>query len=53
MSNYRPVSLVTIYNVLEKVMHIKLSHYFQNNSILVQKQLGFRKGMPIEDAALS
>jgi hypothetical protein len=51
MSNYRPVSLLTIFSkVLEKVMHNRLSHYCQINSILVSEQFGFRKGMSIENA---
>jgi hypothetical protein len=29
----------------------KLSYYLQNNDILIPEQFGFRKGMPIEDAA--
>jgi hypothetical protein len=33
-------------------MHNRLSHYCQTNSILVPEQLGFRKGMSIENAAL-
>jgi hypothetical protein len=36
MSSCRPISLLTaFFNVLEKVMHSKLSHYLQNNNILV------------------
>jgi hypothetical protein len=30
---------------------MRLSHYLQNNNILVSEQFGFRKGMCIEDAA--
>jgi hypothetical protein len=52
MSNYRPISLLTTFSkVLEKVMHIRLSHYLQTNNILVPKQFGFRKGMSTEVAA--
>jgi hypothetical protein len=52
MSNYRSVSLLTTFSkLLEKVIHIRLSHYLRNNNILVSEQFGFRKGMCIEDAA--
>jgi hypothetical protein len=52
MSYYRPISLLTTFSkVLEKVMHNRLSHYLQNNDILVPEQCGFRKGISIEDAA--
>jgi hypothetical protein len=51
MSNYRPISLLTVFSkVLEKVMHNRLSHYFQNN-IFVPEQFSFRKGISIENAA--
>jgi hypothetical protein len=53
MSNYRPVSvLTTFYKVLRKVMHNRLSHYFQADNILVPEQCGFRKGISTENAVL-
>jgi hypothetical protein len=52
MSHYRPVSLLTIFSeVLEKVMHDRLSHYLQTNDVLVLEQFGFRKGISTENAA--
>jgi hypothetical protein len=52
MSDYRPISLLTAFSkVLEKVLHKRLTHYCQTDSILVQEQFGFRKGMSIENAA--
>jgi hypothetical protein len=52
MSNYRPISPLTTFSiVLEKCMQNRLCHYLQNNNILVPEQFGFRKRMPIEDAA--
>jgi hypothetical protein len=52
MSIYRATSLLTaVSKVLEKVMHNRLSHYLQNNNILVPEQFGFRKGMSIENAS--
>jgi hypothetical protein len=51
MSNYRPVSLLpTFSEVLEKVIHNRLSHYLQTNNILVPEQFGFRQGISIETA---
>jgi hypothetical protein len=54
MSNYRSISLLTTFyevRVPDNVMHNRLSHYLQNNNILVPEQFGFRKWMFIEDAA--
>jgi hypothetical protein len=52
MSNYRPISLLTsFFKVFDKVMHSRLSHYYQTNNILVPEQFGFMKGMSIENAA--
>jgi hypothetical protein len=52
MSNCMTFSLLTTFSkVLEKVMHSRLSHYLQNNNILVPEQSGFRKVMSIEDTA--
>jgi hypothetical protein len=54
MSNCRPVSLLTTFSkVLEKVMLSRISHYLQNNNILVQEQFVFRKGMSVEDEAFN
>jgi hypothetical protein len=53
MSNYRPISLLTaFYKVLKKVMRNRISHYLQNNNILVPEYFGSRKGMSVEDAAV-
>ena len=42
--NYRPVALLCIMSkVLEKVIHIQLSHHFESNELLFKNQHGFRK----------
>jgi hypothetical protein len=52
MTIFRPISLFTTFSkVLEKVMHIRLSHYCQTNSILVSEQFGFRNGISTKNAA--
>jgi hypothetical protein len=51
MTNYRPVSLVTVSSkVFEKAMHSRLSHHLQTNNILVLEQHGFKKGISTENA---
>jgi hypothetical protein len=53
MTNYRPISLLTIFSkVLEKVMYNRLNHYMHANNILVPEEFGFRKGLSTENAAL-
>jgi hypothetical protein len=53
MSEYRPDSLLTTFSeVLEKVMHNRLSCYLQTSNILVPEQFGFRKGISTENAAV-
>jgi len=52
MTNYRPVSLLTIFSKApDKGMHIRLSHHLNTNNILVTEQNGFKKGASTEDAA--
>jgi hypothetical protein len=52
ISHYRPISLLTTFSqVLEKVMHNRSSHNFQNYNILVPEQCGFRRGLSTESAA--
>jgi len=43
-SNYRPISLVSIFSkLLEKIMYKRLYSYLQGNNILYRYQFGFRK----------
>jgi hypothetical protein len=45
MSNYMSVLLLTTFSeVHEKIIHNRLSHYFQTNNALVPEHFGFRKG---------
>jgi hypothetical protein len=51
MSNYRPISLLTVFSkVFEKATHSRLSQHLHTNNILVTEQHGFRKGIPTENA---
>jgi hypothetical protein len=44
MSNYRPISLLSIFSkIIEKLMHKRLYSFLIKNSILYQYQFGFRK----------
>ena len=45
VGNYRPVSLLPLPSkIIEKIVHIRLMAFFENNNILDQNQRGFRKG---------
>lgn len=51
-NNYRPISLLPILSkIFEKAVYQQISHYLNSNSILYNKQFGFRKNhssyMPI------
>ena len=53
-SNYRPMSLLPVFSkILEKVLCIQLTKFFEDNKILVKNQFGFRKGCSTSDALLS
>ena len=44
VNNFRPISLLSIFDkIMEKIMHKKLYHFLEENSILFKKQFGFRK----------
>ena len=51
MTNYRPMSLLTVFKVLEKAMHKRLSLRLHTNQILITEQYAYRKGISTEDAA--
>ena len=45
MNNYRPISLLSpLAKVFEKLISIRLSKFLEQNNILADQQLGFRKG---------
>ena len=51
MSNYRPISLLPIFNrLLEKLMYNRLMNFIEKNKILYNKQFGFRSGYSTEHA---
>ena len=44
MNNYRPISLISIFDkIMEKIMHKRLYNFLDDNNILYSKQFGFRK----------
>ena len=52
MTNYRPIKLLMIFsNVVEKVVHSRLSQHLHTNNILVTEQYSFRKEISTEVAA--
>jgi len=54
LANYRPISLLTSFSkIIEKSIHQKFYHFFEQQNILVKEQHGFRKKMFTETAAFS
>ena len=52
-SNYRPISILTIFSkLLEKLMHKRLSDYLNKYKIFYDHQFGFQKRKSTEHAAL-
>ena len=53
VENYRPISILpAISKVFEKVAHLQVFSYFQNNNFLFNSQCGFREGHSAEHALL-
>ena len=53
LSNYRPISLLpSISKIFEKVIHLQLSGYLENNNLINPNQYGFRKKHSTELALL-
>lgn len=51
--NYRPISLLSSFSkILEKLMHNRLSNYFESKNLFHNAQFGFRPGFSTELAAL-
>jgi len=49
-SNYRPISLLSVVSkIIEKCVKIQLQLFLENNSLLSEKQYGFRKGKNTAD----
>jgi hypothetical protein len=51
MTNYRSISLLTIFLSTRKFMLNRLSYHMRTNNILVPEQFGSRNGISTEDAA--
>eukprot|EP00732_Lithocolla_globosa_P001514 Lithocolla_globosa_v1_NODE_768_length_3315_cov_5.115644.p2 type:complete len:243 gc:universal NODE_768_length_3315_cov_5.115644:1438-710(-) len=48
-SNYRPISVLsTLSKILERLVHTRLTSFFQSNNIFSSKQYGFRQNMNTE-----
>ena len=44
MNNYRPISLLSVFDkIMEKLMHKRLYSFMEESNILYDKQFGFRK----------
>ena len=53
ISNYRPISVLPCFSkILERIMYNRLYDYFTANSILFNKQFGFRAGHSTEHVVL-
>jgi hypothetical protein len=54
ISNYSPISLLTMFSkIFEKLIYNRLYSHFENNSILVHEQFGFRIQHSTEQAVFS
>ena len=53
VSNYRPISLLSIFNrIFEKMMSIRLKNFLQKHDVLYQNQYGFRENHSTKHAIL-
>ena len=53
VANYRPISLLpTMSKIFERMIHIQMYEYFNNNNLLAEQQYGFRKLHSTEYAAV-
>ena len=44
MNNYRPISLLSTFSkIFEKLMHLRLYKFLENNKVIYQSQFGFQK----------
>ena len=50
-NNYRPISSLPLLNkVFEKLLHKRLTYFFESHEVFVNNQFGFRKKMSTNDA---
>ena len=53
INNYRPISLLSCFSkIYEKIMHNRLTKFFDENKIIFRSQYGFRSGHSCEHALL-
>ena len=54
MNNYRPISLLSIFNkILEKLMYKRLISFIQRHNLFYEKQFGFREHVPFYNGCCS
>lgn len=50
-TNYRPISLISnIAKIFEKLLHVRITNFFNKHNLFSNKQFGFRKGLSTKDA---
>ena len=53
LTNYRPISILTCFSkIIEKLIHKRLSSFFEKHSVLTKYQYGFRNSMSTTHAIL-
>ena len=53
MSNYRSISLLlSIFKIIEKVLHSRLTEFMNTNNLFYDKQFGFRPSFSTYDAII-
>ena len=53
LTNYRPISILTCFSkIIEKLIHKRLSSFFEKLSILAKTQYGFQAGKSTSHAIL-
>ena len=51
ITNYRPISILTCFSkIIEKLIHKRMSNFFQKHSVLVTSQYGFQNNMSTSHA---
>ena len=54
LNNYRPISILSIFNkLLEKLMHKRILEFLENKKVIYCKQFGFRAKHSTDHAILS
>lgn len=54
LNNYRPISLLSVFNkLMEKLVYNRLTHFLNKKEILYEKQFGFRSNHSTDHAILS